>query len=290
MLSVIQDFFASPYGLIAIAVLGLIIGSFLNVVIYRYPKMLNAVWKAEANAFIHDQPYVAPKNTFNLCQPRSHCPQCQFEFPAWHNIPVISYLFLRGRCAKCKQRISFRYPLTECLTMLASVVAVFVLGSSLYALAVLILTWFLIAQSFIDAEHKFIPDTMSYCMLWLGLLVSISAYGPITASSSILGATFGYLILWLVAKAFLVLRKKDGMGHGDFKLLAMLGAWTGPLQLPFILIIASVLSLICSIIWLCRKSMQTDTPIPFGPFLAIGGWVCILWGSDIIRGLALFWS
>lgn len=290
MPSMLLEFFTPPYNLIAIAILGLIIGSFLNVVIYRYPKMLNLQWQAEANAFINNTPYTAPKSELNLCRPRSHCPHCKFQFPASHNIPVLSYCLLRGRCGNCKARISPRYPLVELLTMLISVITMWQLGSSIFALAVVFLSWVLIAQSFIDADHQFIPDPMTYSMLWIGLLISISPYGNISASSSIIGATLGYLILWLIAKSFLVLRKKEGMGHGDFKLLAMLGAWSGPMMLPFILVIASVLSLLCSITWLCRKSMHTDTPIPFGPFLAIGGWACIVWGPEFTRALALYWS
>lgn len=280
-------FLLSPYCYIIIAIFSLIVGSFLNVVIYRYPKMLDAQWRAEATAYLNNAPYEPTTSDFNLCKPRSHCPHCHFQFPAWHNVPVISFLCLRGRCGQCKSPISWRYPLIELLTMIASLVVVYTFGIDYYTAGVILLTWTMIAQSAIDADHQIIPDTMTYCLLWLGLILSSIGISPVPLASSVFGAVIGYLILWIIAKLFYLLRKKQGMGHGDFKLLAMIGAWSGPMLLPIVLIIASVCSLLFSAIWLLRKKMQRSTPIPFGPFLAIGGWVCVLWGPFILNWLAL---
>ena len=277
----------SPYCYIFAVLVSLAIGSFLNVVILRYPTMLNAEWQAEAKSFLDDTEYVPPAHDFNLSKPDSHCPQCKNPLKWWHNIPLLSFIVLRGRCAKCKQPISWRYPIIEVLTLLCTLAVVISLGFTLYSLMVVILTWVMIAQAGIDAEHQFIPDNLSYSMLWLGLLVSATGIGPISTALSIYGAALGYLALWLIAKAFYLLRKKQGMGHGDFKLLAMLGAWTGPTMLPFILIIACVLSLAMSAAWLLCKKMKTDTPIPFGPSLCIGGWLCLLFGTTIIPALYL---
>ena len=288
MIDQIGWFLLSPYNYIFTAIFGLIVGSFLNVVIYRYPKILQKQWQAEAKAYLDNVAYEPPASDFNLCKPRSHCPHCQFQFPAWHNIPVISFLCLRGRCGQCKTRISWRYPLIELLTMVLSLIAVYVFGMNYYTAGVLLLTWTMITQSAIDADHQIIPDVMTYCMLWLGLILSSFAISPVPLFNSVLGATCGYLVLWIIAKLFYLLRKKQGMGHGDFKLLAMIGAWTGPMLLPIVLIIASITSLIFSAIWLLRKKMQSSTPIPFGPFLAIGGWICIVWGAAILQWLAVY--
>ncbi|MDF1654230.1 MAG: A24 family peptidase [Coxiellaceae bacterium] len=278
----------SPYIYIFTAIISLAVGSFLNVVIYRYPLMLAKQWKREAECFLNDTPYTPDNSGFDLCKPRSRCPKCEHAITAWQNIPIISFILLRGRCAHCKTKISWRYPLIEALTAILSAIVVWQFGSTYLALFSVFLTWGLIAQSAIDIDQQFIPDNITYILLWLGLVISCG-YGLIGPIDSIVGAVIGYLILWFIAKAFYIIRKKEGMGHGDFKMLAMFGAWVGPTQLPIILVLASVTSLVISIILLCNKRMQRDTPLPFGPFLAIGGWVSLLWGTDIMQAIIQFY-
>ncbi|MDF1795122.1 MAG: A24 family peptidase [Coxiellaceae bacterium] len=279
----------SPYIYIYTVMISLAVGSFLNVVIYRYPIMLSKQWKREAECYLNDKPYTPEPTEFDLSKPRSRCPKCEHAITAWQNIPIISFLLLKGRCAHCKAKISWRYPLIEALTALLSALVVWQFGSTYLALFSVILTWGLVAQSAIDIDHQFIPDNITYIFLWLGLVVSCG-YGQIGPIDSIVGAVVGYLILWGIAKAFYIIRKKEGMGHGDFKMLAMFGAWVGPTMLPIILVIASVTSLLISIILLCSKRMQRDTPLPFGPFLAIGGWISLLWGADIMQAFIQFYT
>ena len=255
-----------PYVYIFIVLISLAVGSFLNVVILRVPQMLEKIWQAEAEAFIKQVEFEPPKLELTVSKPASHCPKCKHPLRFWHNIPLISFFALRGRCAFCKTPISWRYPLVEALTLLITLVVVQQCGINFYSFCVVVLSWVMIAQSGIDIDHQFIPDSFTYCMLWLGLLLSVFNISPISPLTSVLGATIGYLSLWLIAKAFYLLRNKQGMGHGDFKLLAMIGAWTGPSLLPFVLIIACITSLLISAIQLCRKKMQSSTPIPFGPF------------------------
>lgn len=271
-----------PYIYIFVVLISLAIGSFLNVVILRYPQMLEKLWHAEAEAFLKETTFEPPALELTLSKPGSHCPQCKNALRFWHNIPLISFLALRGRCAFCKTRISWRYPLIEALTLLITIIVVQKYGISIYSLGVVLLSWVMIVQSGIDVDHQFIPDVLSYSMLWLGLLLSAFNISSLTPLASILGATVGYLALWIIAKAFYLLRKKQGMGHGDFKLLAMIGAWTGPSLLPFVLIIACFSSLLISAALLLRKKMNASTPIPFGPFLVVGGWLCLLFGNTLL--------
>lgn len=290
---------ASPAAFIAVAlVLGLIVGSFLNVVIYRLPIMLERQWQAEA-AHSHEldatsaTQVLPPK--FNLVVPRSTCPSCHQPIRAFHNIPVLSYLALRGRCARCRARISPRYPLVELLCGALTALAAWRFGYGPTAVCAAVVGWFLIALAAIDLDHQLLPDLLTLPLLWLGLLASLSGWAmpghslPVLPASAILGAALGYLALWSVYHAFRLLTGKEGMGYGDFKLLAALGAWMGTqMLLPIVLLAAAVGALTGGVLILARRH-QRGTPIPFGPFLAAAGWIAMLWGPQLVaRYLGLY--
>jgi len=265
---------------------GLIIGSFLNVVIWRYPRRLLHDWKTECRLMLEqtEQQTAAPPG---LVWPASHCPQCQTAIKSWDNIPVISYLLLRGRCRQCQQSISWRYPLTELITALLGLIIVLHFGLTIYAGLLVFVTWVLIALTGIDLDHQLLPDQMTLPLLWLALLASALGWSTISPEQAIIGAAAGYLILWSVFHAFRILTGKHGMGHGDFKLLAVFGALLGWQLLPAVILIASSSGAIVGIIWLTLHKKGRETPIPFGPFLAIGGWVALLWG-DTLKSLYFF--
>jgi leader peptidase (prepilin peptidase)/N-methyltransferase len=285
----------SPGTFIALAgVLGLIIGSFLNVVIHRLPIMLERQWRAECAELAHGGPAPADE-TFNLTVPRSACPHCKAPISAVQNIPVISYLLLRGRCASCSARISARYPLVELLTAVASAVTAWQFGFGAAAACALIVTWFLIALTFIDVDHQLLPDSLTMPLLWLGLTASLTGWSssahalPTTPVSAIGGAALGYLSLWSIFHLFRLLTGKEGMGYGDFKLLAALGAWLGySMLLPIVLLSASA-GAVVGIALIALRRHQRGNPMPFGPFLAIAGWVAMLWGPQLVaRYLGLY--
>ena len=260
--------------------LGLCVGSFLNVVIYRLPIMLEKEWTQQCHEFLeHD---IATDNTekFNLSYPASSCPQCNHKIRFWENIPVISYLLLRGKCSNCKTHISFQYPLIEIITAILSVVVAYHFAATLQTLAALLLTWSLIALSLIDAKKQILPDNITQPLLWLGIIVNLSALFTPTVSS-IIGAIAGYLILWSIYHLFKLLTGKEGMGYGDFKLLAVLGAWMGWEMLPLIIVLSSVVGAVIGIIMVVFKKHDKSIPIPFGPYLAIAGWIAFLWGPQI---------
>jgi len=260
--------------------LGLIIGSFINVVIIRYPKMLKRTWQKECEDFLGIPSAKASK--FNVAAPRSHCPNCKHSIKAWHNIPVLSYILLRGRCVNCKESISFIYPLVEILIALLAVTMAYHFGFTWKACAATLFTWGLLALSVIDYREQLLPDTMTIGLLWLGLLVN--CYGIFTsAESAIIGAIVGYSLLWSVAKLFKSIRKKDGLGHGDFKMLAMLLAWLGIGMLSNILLLAIFSALIVTLTLLVFKKITPKNPIPFGPFLAFGGLCSLLFGPFLIN-------
>lgn len=261
------------------AILGLVIGSFLNVVIYRYPKMLHQMWKGECQEFLKQPPARKPPK-FNLITPRSRCVKCKETIKSWHNIPLFSYLFLRGKCAYCHANISLMYPTVEVLTAVLSMIVAAHFGISWASLAALILTWSLIALSFIDFNEKILPDNITISVLWLGLFVNSFDFFT-TPVNAILGAIVGYVLLWTVAKLFKIIRKKEGMGHGDFKMLAMLGAWLGIGMLLNVLLTAVLLALFISIILLAFKKISKKYPIPFGPYLALGGFLTMIYGPTI---------
>lgn len=261
------------------ALLGLLIGSFLNVVIHRLPKMMELEWQQQARDTL-SLPQPEKKATYNLVLPNSACPHCGHEIRAWENIPVVSYLALRGKCSACKAPISARYPLVELATALLSGFVAWHFGFTWQAGAMLLLTWGLLAMSLIDVDHQLLPDALVLPLLWLGLIVNY--FGLFTSLGDALwGTVFGYLSLWSVYWLFKLLTGKEGMGYGDFKLLAMLGAWGGWQVLPLTILFSSLVGAVLGVILLRLRNAETSTPIPFGPYLAIAGWIALLWGDQI---------
>lgn len=281
------EFLASPLALLPCALLlGLIVGSFLNVLIHRLPIMLDRDWTTQSRAMLGLPP--EPKGAaYNLLLPHSECPRCSHKIRAWENIPVISYLMLRGKCAECRAKISLRYPLVELATGILSAFVVYHFGLSWQAGAFLVLTWGLLAMSLIDADHQLLPDVLVLPLLWLGLIVN--GQGLFTdLYDALWGAVAGYLSLWLVYWAFKLITGKEGMGYGDFKLLAMLGAWGGWQILPLTILLSSLVGAVLGLVMLKMRNAQTSTPIPFGPYLAIAGWIALLWGDQITTSYMQF--
>ena len=271
-------------------VLGLVIGSFLNVVIHRLPIILERHWRADCAALAADAPTLpaVPAERYNLMVPRSACPACQAPIAARHNIPVLSYLWLRGRCARCGARISPRYPLVEALTGLLSALVAWRFGFGWPALAALVLTWFLVALAAIDIDRQLLPDNLTLPLMWIGLVLSLLAPAPggapvpVDPRASLIGAAVGYLSLWGVYHLFRALTAKEGMGYGDFKLLAALGAWLGwQMLLPTVLIAALVGALVGLVLILAR-GRSSAVPIAFGPFLAAAGWLMLMFGHQLV--------
>ena len=259
--------------------LGLIIGSFLNVVILRLPRIMEAGWRREC-AELADTDAGSDEPVLSLAQPPSQCPACGHRIRALENIPILSYLLLRGRCSACKAPISLRYPLVEGLTATLTLVVVLHFGLSTQTLAALPLTWALIALAVIDYDTQLLPDSITIPLLWVGLLLSL--FGLFTdPSSAIIGAAAGYLSLWSVFQLFRLATGKEGMGYGDFKLLALFGAWFGwPSLLQIILLSALTGALLGTLLIVTRRHAR-GAPMPFGPFLAVAGWVCLIWGEPI---------
>ncbi len=293
---------ASPAFFIGTAlVFGLLIGSFLNVVIYRVPVMLERQWREQCREMAAAEPPGSASGTakaadpFNLVVPRSACPACKAPITAIQNIPVLSYLFLRGRCASCGVRISPRYPAIEALTGILSAAVAWKFGFGWPAVAALVLTWFLVALTFIDVDHQLLPDNLTLPLLWIGLLLSLwaplgsGAPIPMDPRSSIIGAIAGYVSLWSVYHLFRLLTGKEGMGYGDFKLFAALGAWLGWKMLLPIILIAAAVGAVVGIAILALRGQNRSTPIAFGPFLAAAGWLMLLFGQQLVTGyLGLF--
>lgn len=254
--------------------LGLIVGSFLNVVIHRVPKMMERDWLRQAREMLEPQAEQPAEPTYNLILPHSHCPHCSAEIKAWQNLPILSYLLLRGRCGQCRARISPRYPLVELLTAVLSMLVAWQLGFGWAAGAVLVLTWGLISLSLIDADTQLLPDSIVLPLLWLGLI--LNSFGLLTdLGSALWGAVIGYLTLWLIFWAFKLITGKEGMGYGDFKLLAMLGAWGGWQILPLTILLSSLVGAVLGVIILKTRGQSNATPLPFGPYLAIAGWIYV---------------
>lgn len=267
---------------ISCSMLGLIIGSFLNVVIYRLPIMLEREWQREiSSAAVDELVNNGSEKPFNLVTPNSRCSECEAPIKAWQNIPVISYLLLAGKCHNCKTPISVRYPLVELLTaILSAAVAWHFSADASTTLACLVLTWALIALTGIDYDTYLLPDNITLPLVWLGLMVNY--FGLITSLESALwGAVVGYLSLWSVFWLFKLITGKDGMGYGDFKLLAALGAWLGWQMLPIIIILSSLVGAIIGISLVVFGDREKTKPIPFGPYLAIAGWIALMWGSEL---------
>ena len=262
-------------------IVGLLVGSFLNVVIYRLPVMMQRNWRQECTEYLQlDGDQNKAEEPFNLMFPLSRCPQCQTPIKPYQNIPVLSYILLKGRCAHCNNPISLRYPLIEAFTGIASVLVAWHFGGTLQTLFALLLTWSLIALSFIDIDHQLLPDSITLPMLWFGLFLSL--FGLFTdAHSSIIGAIAGYTALWTVFQLFKLATGKEGMGFGDFKLLALFGAWLGWQYLPLIILLSSLVGAVIGIAMVIFVKRDHTIPIPFGPYLAAAGWIALLWGNDI---------
>jgi len=270
-------------------VVGLLVGSFLNVVIYRLPIIMDRQWRREC-AELHNIEAALPSEPFNLVVPRSACPGCKTQITALQNIPIVSYLALRGRCASCGIRISPRYPLIEALTGILSAAVAWKYGYGWETAAAIVLTWFLIALTFIDLDTQFLPDSLTLPLVWMGLLASLWASPagltpvPVDVRSSIIGAIAGYLSLWSVYHLFRLITGKEGMGYGDFKLFAALGAWLGWQMLLPIILFAATVGAVVGIAMLALRGQSRATPIAFGPFLAAAGWLVLMFGHEVVTG------
>ena len=259
----------------------LLIGSFLNVLIHRLPIMLERSWRQEYQDYFssNDNSTVSAER-YNLFLPRSACPHCGHQITAAENIPLLSWLFLKGRCSSCHQPISARYPLVELLCALASIAVALYYPPSWALAGALLLTWVLLALTFIDLDKLLLPDQLTLPLLWIGLLLNLSQqFVPL--ADAVIGAIAGYMVLWSLYWAFKLLTGKEGMGYGDFKLLAALGAWLGWQSLPLILILSSCVGAVLGITLIVMKQQQQSKPMPFGPYLAIAGWIALLWGNQI---------
>ncbi len=273
--------------LFTIAVLGLAVGSFLNVVIYRIPVMLEREWEQQCQELMGAEETIDETQTFNLILPDSHCPDCGHKISIWENIPIFSYMLLRGKCSECGKKISLRYPIIELATALLSIVVAWRFGFGWQTAAALLMTWALIALSMIDYDHKLLPDNIVIPFIWLGLLLNLN--GVFTdLPSAIIGATAGYLSLWSIFWLFKLITGKDGMGYGDFKLLAMFGAWLGWQYLLQIVLLSSLVGAIVGITLVIILGRDRTIPIPFGPYLATAGWIGLLWGDKINQAYLRF--
>jgi len=270
----------SPAILVAtLALLGLCVGSLLNVVIHRLPKMMEAGWREECAALEGREP--PPRTTYNLFTPPSACPSCGTPIKAIHNIPVVSWIALRGRCAHCRAPISARYPAVEVLGGAVAALMAWRFGYSAQLAFALVFGWAMIALAFIDFDTQLLPDDITLPVLWLGLIANVASTFT-DLRSAVLGAVGGYLILWLVYWAFRLIAKKEGMGFGDFKLLAAIGAWTGWQVLPVAILASAGLGAIVGSLFLWLSRRGRDTRIPFGPYLALGGIVALGWGRELV--------
>lgn len=280
----LQELATLPIGVLTgiALIFGLLVGSFLNVVIFRYPTMMMHQWTVQSREWLEVPDGVGKTSNEppTLSKPASHCGHCGAPVRAWQNIPVISYLLLGGKCANCKSAIGLRYPLVELLCGLLSAVVVYQFGWSLQSAFGLLLTWVLVALSFIDFDHKLLPDDFVLPTLWLGLGLSL---WPVFASpqDAIIGCIAGYLSFWVVFQIFLRLTGKEGMGFGDFKLMALLGAWFGWQYLPQIILISAVLGSVVGVSLMLAKKGDGQMAIPFGPYIALAGWLAMLWGDQI---------
>jgi leader peptidase (prepilin peptidase)/N-methyltransferase len=283
----VEIFEAWPVALFVVAgLVGLLVGSFLNVVAYRIPIMMERAWRAQCEE-LKSQPFTPPPHVadgarFDLWWPPSTCPACGHAIAPQHNLPVIGFLWLKGRCASCGARISPRYPLVEAFAGALAVVVAFTFGPTWQTVAALGFAWTLLALTLIDLDHKLLPDSLTLPLLWAGLLVNVAElFAPL--SSSVIGAAAGYLALWSVYKLFKLLTGKEGMGYGDFKLLAAIGAWTGWQLLPVVILLSAVVGSIVGIALIAFGGRSSQTAIPFGPYLAAAGFIALLWGERLVQ-------
>ena len=280
---------ASPVVFILVVfVFSLLVGSFLNVVIHRLPIMMERDWRAQCEELAASPAPPLPEGRFDLVAPRSRCPACGAPITALQNIPVVSYLVLKGRCARCAARISPRYPIVELLTALLAGVIAWRFGFGWEAAAALLLTFALVAISAIDLDHQIIPDSISLPLVWIGLALSLWHPLPgadvlfVAPKDAIVGALAGYLSLWSVYHLFRLLTGKEGMGYGDFKLLAALGAWLGWQMLPLVILLSALVGALVGIALIAFRRHDRNVPIPFGPYLAAAGWVALVCGEQIV--------
>jgi leader peptidase (prepilin peptidase) / N-methyltransferase len=267
-----------PFLVLSCTLLGLVVGSFLNVVILRLPEMMERAWKTECREMLSMPP--EPAEPLSLLSPPSRCPHCGKRVRALHNVPVLSWLLLKGRCASCSAPISIQYPLVEAAAAALSAICAAHFGWSAQLLPALLLTWALVTLTVIDLRTMLLPDSLTLPLLWLGLLLALA---PIFVSlrDAVIGAAAGYLSLWSVFHLFKLLTGKEGMGYGDFKLLAVFGAWLGWQALPMIILLSSVVGAVVGIGLIVARRMGKEMPIPFGPYLAGAGWLAMLWGDEL---------
>lgn len=283
MLIITDVFHSLPWLYFSLVFLfSLMIGSFLNVVIHRLPIMLEREWQAEYLGYFNPETQPQQEERYNLMVPRSACPHCGHAITAMENIPLLSWLWLKGRCRECQAPISARYPLVELLTALLSLIVAATYPPGWALLAALLLTWVLVALTFIDLDKMLLPDQLTLPLLWGGLLFNLTG-GFVPLADAVIGAMAGYLVLWSLYWAFKLLTGKEGMGYGDFKLLAALGAWLGWQALPIVLLLSSLVGAFIGIGLILLRNHHQNKPIPFGPYLAIAGWIALLWGDTITR-------
>lgn len=271
----------SPVTWAALAgVLGLLVGSFLNVVVHRLPVMMQREWRTQCAELNGDE--LAPQPPYNLVMPRSACPACGHAIAWYENVPVLSWLWLRGKCAGCGTPISLRYPIIELLSGLLTGWAAWHFGFGIQAMAAILLIWALIALAFIDLDTYYLPDSITQPLLWLGLLFNLTAAAFTPLESAVIGAMAGYISLWAVYQAFRLLTGKEGMGYGDFKLLAAFGAWLGWAMLPLIVLLSSLIGALIGVAMILFAGRDRAKPIPFGPYLVLAGLVALFWGKPLL--------
>lgn len=264
-------------------IFGLIVGSFLNVVIYRLPIMMEREWKQDCAETFPELNIKPEARVFNLSKPNSSCPKCKTPIRLIDNIPVISWLLLKGKCHHCSEPISIRYPLIETLTAILCVITAVTFGFGPHAIALLFFIFALVAATFIDLDTMLLPDQITLPLMWSGITLSLIGWSPVSLQDAIIGAMVGYLCLWSVYWLFKLITGKEGMGYGDFKLLAALGAWLGWQSLPILVLLSSLVGLVFGIIQLRLQKKGIDKSFPFGPYLAIAGWISLIWGTDITQ-------
>lgn len=281
-MDILRFFSENPdFFFIATAFVSLFIGSFLNVVIYRLPRMMEFGWSEECRIYLGLKPHTEVEK-LNLCLPYSHCPRCKKTIRPWHNIPLLSYLWLQGRCAYCKAHISIRYPLVEALTCIVSVYVAWKFGFTWQTAAALLFTWISICLIFIDLDYHLLPDQLTLSLLWLGAFFSLFNLFC-NSHDAIIGAMVGYLLFAAIQFIFKLATGKTGMGQGDFKYLAALGAFLGWQLLPLIILLSSISGVIFALTHMAIKRNFKSVPLPFGPYLAVAGWIALLWGNEIMH-------
>lgn len=290
LLAILQQY--PLFLIIVVGIFSLLIGSFLNAAIYRIPVMLEREWDDECDAHINrDNPDFVPKERerFNLFVPRSICPTCNHKISSLENIPVLSYLVLKGKCKGCKTGISIQYPIVEIVTALVSMFIAWKFGYGWQMMSLLVFTWTLITLGMIDAKTMLLPDSLTLPLMWLGLIVNYNNLF-ISLEQAVLGAIVGYMSLWIVYQVFRLLTKKEGMGFGDFKILAAIGAWGGWQILPFTIFASALLGAVIGIIMMKVRKQKDSQPIPYGPWLALAGLIGIIWRDEIIVAMRTYYG